>query len=324
MYITHVKKSLLFLSLMLTLILLSIPCFAKNIQLTLDGKSLKSTVAPIQENGTTLVPLRVISENLGAKVNYSAANGEIIISKTNATIILTLGKSTVKVNGITSKLQTAPKVINNTTMVPLRFISENLDCQVNWISQQNLIAITTQLENKNALPTATLKIKGYGTVTLELYPDLAPNTVNNFITLANSGFYDGLIFHRVIEDFMIQGGDPNGDGTGGPGYSIAGEFATNGFTTNTLSHTKGVISMARAMDPDSAGSQFFIMSADVTYLDGQYAAFGKVTSGLDIIEKIHLVDTNNQDKPLKAITIESIRVSPGALKVTEPIKIADK
>ncbi|WP_334295405.1 peptidylprolyl isomerase [Cellulosilyticum sp. WCF-2] len=171
---------------------------------------------------------------------------------------------------------------------------------------------------------ATLKIKGYGTVTLELYPDLAPNTVNNFITLANSGFYDGLIFHRVIEDFMIQGGDPNGNGTGGPGYSIAGEFSSNGFTTNTLSHTKGVISMARAMNPDSAGSQFFIMSADGTYLDGQYAAFGKVISGLDMIEKIQLVDTNNQDKPLKDIVIESIRVSLGALKVTAPIKIEDK
>ncbi|WP_334290686.1 peptidylprolyl isomerase [Cellulosilyticum lentocellum] len=171
---------------------------------------------------------------------------------------------------------------------------------------------------------ATLKIKGYGTVTLELYPDLAPNTVNNFITLANSGFYDGLIFHRVIEDFMIQGGDPNGNGTGGPGYSIAGEFSSNGFTTNTLSHTKGVISMARAMNPDSAGSQFFIMSSDGTYLDGQYAAFGKVISGLDIIEKIQLVDTNNQDKPLKDIVIESIRVSLGALKVTTPIKIEDK
>ncbi len=324
MYITHLKKSLLFLSLMLTLTLLSIPCFAKNIQLTLDGKPLQSTVAPIQENGTTLVPLRVISENLGAKVNYNAVNGEIIISKTNATMILTLGQSTVKVNGVTSKLQTAPKVINNTTMVPLRFISENLDCQVNWISQQNLIAITTQPENNNALPIATLKIKGYGTVTLELYPDLAPNTVNNFITLANSGFYDELIFHRVIEDFMIQGGDPNGNGTGGPGYSIAGEFSSNGFTTNTLSHTKGVISMARAMNPDSAGSQFFIMSSDGTYLDGQYAAFGKVISGLDIIEKIQLVDTNNQDKPLKDIVIESIRVSLGALKVTTPIKIEDK
>lgn len=123
---------------------------------------------------------------------------------------------------------------------------------------------------------------------------------------------------------MIQGGDPNGNGTGGPGYSIAGEFSSNGFTTNTLSHTKGVISMARAMNPDSAGSQFFIMSSDGTYLDGQYAAFGKVISGLDIIEKIQLVDTNNQDKPLKDIVIESIRVSLGALKVTTPIKIEDK
>ncbi len=323
MYIIRPKKLLLFLTLLLSLTLLSIPSFAKAIQITLDGKVLTSPSAPIQEKGTTLVPLRVISENLGAKVDYNKVTSEITLTKNNTHILLTIGKATVKVNGVVSELQTSPKVINNTTMVPLRFISENLDCQVEWISQKSLVVITTGGTNTKSLPIATLKIKGYGTVSLELYPQLAPNTVNNFITLANSGFYDGLTFHRVIENFMIQGGDPNGNGTGGPGYSIAGEFTANGFNANTLSHTKGVISMARAFNPDSAGSQFFIMSADSTYLDGQYAAFGKVISGLDIIEKIQLVDTNSQDQPLKAVTIESIRVNPGTLKVTEPIKIAD-
>lgn len=323
MYIIRPKKLLLFLSLLLSLTLLSIPSFAKAIQITLDGKVLTSPTGPIQEKGTTLVPLRVISENLGAKVDYNKVTSEITLTKNNTHILLTIGKATVKVNGVVSELQTSPKVVNNTTMVPLRFISENLDCQVEWISQKSLVVITTGGTNNKSLPIATLKIKGYGTVSLELYPQLAPNTVNNFITLANSGFYDGLTFHRVIENFMIQGGDPNGNGTGGPGYSIAGEFTANGFNANTLSHTKGVISMARAFNPDSAGSQFFIMSADGTYLDGQYAAFGKVVSGLDIIEKIQLVDTNSQDQPLKAVTIESIRVNPGTLKVTEPIKITD-
>lgn len=160
----------------------------------------------------------------------------------------------------------------------------------------------------DSLPIATITVKNYGTITLELYPELAPNTVANFIDLANSGFYDGLIFHRVIEDFMIQGGDPNGIGTGGPGYTIDGEFSDNGFTQNTLSHTKGIISMARANDPNSAGSQFFIMSADGTYLDGQYAAFGQVTSGQEVVDAIQKVDTNSQDKPLEDVTIENIRV----------------
>lgn len=323
MSITKVKKSFRFLTFLLSLILFIIPCFAKTIQITLDGKSLMSSTAPIQEKGTVLVPLRIISENLGATVNYDKSTKEITLTKNDTHILLTIGNTTVKVNGVASKLQTSPKVVSETTMVPLRFISENLDCQVEWMGAQNLVAITTKETATKDLPLATLKIKGYGTVTLELYPQLAPNTVNNFITLANSGFYDGLTFHRVIENFMIQGGDPNGNGTGGPGYSIPGEFTANGFKGNTLSHTKGVISMARALDPDSAGSQFFIMSADYPKLDGQYAAFGKVVSGLNLIEKIQLVATNSQDKPLEAIVIESIRVNPGSLKVITPITLSN-
>lgn len=170
-------------------------------------------------------------------------------------------------------------------------------------------------------PIVTMNIKGYGQITLELYPEMAPNTVNNFVTLANNGFYDGLIFHRVISGFMIQGGDPQGVGIGGPGYGIPGEFASNGFTQNTLSHTKGVISMARAYDPDSAGSQFFIMSEDGTYLDGQYAAFGKVTEGLDIVETIQNVATDSSDKPLEDVIIESINVDVQEQEVPSVIKI---
>lgn len=141
----------------------------------------------------------------------------------------------------------------------------------------------------------------------ELYPEYAPESVGNFVALANSGFYDGLTFHRVIPGFMIQGGDPKGTGTGGPGYSIRGEFAANG-VSNPLRHTKGVLSMARTMMPNSAGSQFFIMTSVSPHLDGQYAAFGKVTEGVDVAMSIAEVDRDHRDKPLTPVVIASVRV----------------
>ncbi|MGP1570366.1 MAG: peptidylprolyl isomerase [Eubacteriales bacterium] len=142
----------------------------------------------------------------------------------------------------------------------------------------------------------------------ELYPEIAPVTVENFEKLANEEFYDGLIFHRVIPGFMIQGGDPNGTGTGGPGYTIKGEFSSNGFK-NDLKHEKGVISMARTMMPDTAGSQFFIMAETSPHLDGEYAAFGKITQGLDVIEKIVSVERDYQDKPIENQIMKSVRVT---------------
>ena len=157
-------------------------------------------------------------------------------------------------------------------------------------------------------PIVTIEMESGAVMTGELYPELAPNTVNNFIELANSGFYDGLIFHRVIPGFMIQGGCPQGTGTGGPGYSIKGEFAANGFK-NDLKHERGVLSMARAMDPNSAGSQFFIMVANAPHLDGQYAAFGKITEGMEVADAIVGQPRNMMDKPdkpqvMKKVTIE--------------------
>ena len=177
------------------------------------------------------------------------------------------------------------------------------------------------VESTEELPIATIKVKNFGTIKAELYPDKAPNTVNNFISLANSGFYDGLIFHRVIKGFMNQGGDPNGIGTGGPGYSIKGEFSSNGYTKNDLKHTAGVLSMARASNPDSAGSQFFIMAEDASYLDGDYAAFGKVTEGMDVVEAINSVETDQNDKPLEDVVIESITVDTKGINYKEPEKI---
>ena len=154
---------------------------------------------------------------------------------------------------------------------------------------------------------AIIEINKFGTIEVELYRDVAPITVDNFIKLVNKGFYNGLTFHRIIKGFMIQGGCPKGNGTGGPGYSIKGEFLANG-VNNPLKHTRGVISMARAMDPDSAGSQFFIMHKDAPHLDGQYAAFGKVIKGIDVVDAIASVPTTYYDMPLDKVVIKQIKI----------------
>ncbi len=156
-------------------------------------------------------------------------------------------------------------------------------------------------------PTFVIEMENGGVMKGELYPDIAPQSVGNFIALSNRGFYDGLIFHRVIPGFMIQGGDPKGTGVGGPGYCIKGEFAANG-VDNPLKHTYGVLSMARSMMPDSAGSQFFIMTSDSPHLDGQYAAFGKVLSGMEVADAIVKTERDMRDKPLVDQVIRSIRV----------------
>ena len=170
-----------------------------------------------------------------------------------------------------------------------------------------------------ANPIVTFKMADGRVMTGELYPEKAPNTVNNFISLANKGFYDGLIFHRVIPGFMIQGGDPQGSGMGGPGYQINGEFAANGFKQNDVIHTTGVLSMARTMAPNSAGSQFFVMVAPAPHLDGQYAAFGKITDGEQIAIDISRVPRNMMnDKPKKDVVIESIRVDTLGVEYPAP------
>ena len=154
---------------------------------------------------------------------------------------------------------------------------------------------------------AIIEMENGKTMTFELYPEYAPISVENFVNLANSGFYDGLIFHRVIKGFMIQGGDPDGIGTGGPGYCITGEFAANGIE-NPIKHTRGVISMARSADPDSAGSQFFVMHKDATHLDGNYAAFGKMTDGFDALDEIAKTKTDRMDRPAKVQRMRTVRV----------------
>ena len=169
-------------------------------------------------------------------------------------------------------------------------------------------------------PIVTITMENGDVMKAELYPDIAPNTVNNFISLIKKGFYDGLIFHRVIKGFMIQGGDPEGTGMGGPGYSIPGEFAQNGIENN-LKHTEGVLSMARSAHPDSAGSQFFIMHKNAPHLDGAYAAFGKVIEGMDVVNRIAETATDYSDRPLENQVMQSVTVDTFGVEYPEPEKL---
>lgn len=169
-------------------------------------------------------------------------------------------------------------------------------------------------------PIVTMEMKSGGYIKIELFPDIAPNTVRNFISLIKKGFYDGLIFHRVIPGFIIQGGCPEGIGIGDPGYTIEGEFTKNGFQ-NDLKHTRGIISMARTKDPDSAGSQFFIVLQNSSHLDGEYAAFGKVIDGMEEVDRIANVDKDNRDKPIEDQIINKVTVETFGEEYKEPTKI---
>lgn len=173
------------------------------------------------------------------------------------------------------------------------------------------------MENKN--PIVTITFANDSQIKVELYPEIAPNTVNNFVSLVNKGYYNGLVFHRVINGFMIQGGCPDGTGMGGPGYQIPGEFSQNGFK-NTLVHTKGVISMARSGHPDSAGSQFFIMHQDSPHLDGQYAAFGKVIEGIEVVDAIAEGPTSMGDRPLEDVVMKQVTVDTFGITYQDPQK----
>ncbi len=169
-------------------------------------------------------------------------------------------------------------------------------------------------------PIVTFEMSNGKVFKAELYPEKAPNTVNNFLSLVKKGYYNGLIFHRVIAGFMIQGGDPQGTGMGGPGYHIKGEFSANGFTQNDISHERGVLSMARAQHPNSAGSQFFVMHAEADYLDGQYAAFGKVIEGIEVVDEIAETKTDWNDRPYELQTMYRVTAETFGVEYDEPIK----
>lgn len=193
--------------------------------------------------------------------------------------------------------------------------ADNLEVNEQEPTVQEIVEYPDIKEN----PIVTITMEDDQEMILELFPKIAPNTVANFISLINDGFYDGLIFHRVIPNFMIQGGDPQGNGLGGPDYSIAGEFSNNDFV-NDIKHERGVISMARSGSPNSAGSQFFIMQDSAEYLDGEYAAFGKVLEGIHVVDHIAYLKRDNNDKPLEDFKIKSITVDTKGVNYPEPIK----
>lgn len=195
--------------------------------------------------------------------------------------------------------------------------SQSEDDQTEENSAEGSAEDSAYPEDVEENPIVTITMEDDEEVTIELYPDVAPNTVANFVSLIEDKFYDGLIFHRVIPEFMIQGGDPDGNGSGGPDYAIKGEFSSNGFD-NDLKHDRGVLSMARSQDPDSAGSQFFIMVADSPHLDDDYAGFGKVTDGMDVVDDIVSVDHDDADKPLKDQKIKHVKVDSKGYDYPQP------
>lgn len=196
----------------------------------------------------------------------------------------------------------------NTSIIALLIIALNFAGCVGKVDPtENAESYPFEIITSSEKINAEIVMEDGGKIELELYPDVAPVTVSNFVYLAKKGFYDGLIFHRVIEGFMIQGGCPDGIGSGDPGYSIKGEFASNG-VANELKHERGVISMARTSAPDSAGSQFFIMHETSPHLDGEYAAFGRVTNGMDVVDKIATTETGANDKPIKDVVIKTITI----------------
>lgn len=250
-----------------------------------------------------------------ACINLNFLKGEISMRKTLFLLIMMAFVMVIS-SGCTSYMnekysqapsqQEAPKAQEQPSMPPEE-------------PQKNTEETPAPAEKKQN-PIVTIEMESGNKIKVELYPDIAPNTVNNFISLVNKGFYNGLIFHRVIPNFMIQGGDPEGTGTGGPNYSIKGEFSSNGFD-NSLLHERGVISMARSNDPNSAGSQFFIMVADVPDLDGQYAAFGKVLEGMEEVDNIVNVERDQNDKPNKNQTMKKVTVETFGASYPEPEKM---
>lgn len=299
-------KKILSLLLSLTLILgiISVPAMAeeKPINVYLNGTALTFDQPPVMQNDRTMVPMRAIFEALGYSVTWDEETESIHSVKDGIAFSMQINNNLVFVNDQQFELDVPPMLFNGRTLVPVRAVAELSGALVTWSDYANSVYI----RNNNYF-AAELEIENLGNITVLLAIGSAPYTVLNFCDLVESGFYNGLTFHRVIKDFMIQGGDPNGDGTGGSGTNIPGEFLANN-VANYISHERGVISMARAQDFNSASSQFFIVHKDSTFLDGQYAAFGMVMDGMDVVDKIAETETNEADKPLAPVIIKSAKL----------------
>lgn len=290
-----------------------------DIQININNEKFENQTEATIINDRVLVPMREIFEYFGAKVYWDGGTKTVTAVTDGDAVILQIDNDKLfKPGEDPVELDVAPTIINDRTMVPIRAVAAGLGADVDWDGDTRCVSITFEQTDKEDIETvitetipATIEIEGLGTMTAELYPEVAPETVENFVKLANEGFYDGLVFHRVIDGFMIQGGGYDKDMNLKETESINGEFKSNGFV-NPLKHTTGVLSMARTSDPNSASSQFFIMDGDYTHLDGEYAAFGKLTDGFDVLEKIselqtHALSNGMEDVPVELPIIKSIR-----------------
>ncbi|HHW35721.1 MAG TPA: hypothetical protein GXX18_00215 [Bacillales bacterium] len=336
------KKILVFAVLLLNFFIISNSASAApTIQVIINGTDQSYDQPPIIENNRTLVPLRGVFESLGATVQWNPEKREIIATKKTQTIWLKIGSKTTKVNGAVNEIDVSAAIINGRTMVPLRFVGEALGANVKWIADKRIVQITTDQSHQEVLPqfkqlqsgdsVVTMKTTK-GDIKIKLFPAQAPKAVENFLTHSKNGYYNGLTFHRVIEDFMIQGGDPNGNSTGGE--SIWGEPFQDEFSPE-LAHFRGALSMANS-GPNTNGSQFFIVQANsifessisemeqagfdpdiiekykavggTPFLDNHYTVFGQVIEGMEIVDQIAAVEKNERDMPLTPILIKEIMV----------------
>lgn len=337
------KKSIIFSTILgLAMSCAALTAFADEISVEVNGKKIATDVPAQVINDRTVVPVRAISEALNCDVEWDNDTKGVNIYRENSLYMMWMEKNTAfKLSPVAIEnfydMDTPPIVINDRTMLPLRAIGELLGAQVDW-NQETLTAVVNMdiadedndgyaqqllqyeksmydmyevyeayVHGKAKVVNAQIMTEGGGIINLELYPEIAPTSVENFVALAKEGFYDGLTFHRVIKDFMIQGGGIDTAGVQKESENIYGEFIANGYL-NLIKHERGVISMARAEHPDSASSQFFIMHKDAPHLDGAYAAFGKVTSGMEIVDEIAEVATDISDKPIKDVVIKSITI----------------
>lgn len=271
-----------------------------NIRININGEEFKYDTEPVVINDRVLVPMREIFESFGAEVYWEGTTKTVTAVLDGDAIMLQIDNNKLFKPGEEAELDVVPIVINDRTMVPVRAVSVGLGADVEWDAESRCVNI--DFKEQETIPV-TFEIENMGIMTAELYPEVAPETVANFVKLANEGFYDGLVFHRVIDGFMIQGGGYDKDFNYKETESIKGEFASNGFE-NPLKHTRGVISMARTSDPNSASSQFFIMDETAEYLDGQYAAFGKLTDGFDVLDKIAETETYSLGNGMNDVLVE--------------------
>lgn len=263
---------------------------SEEITVILDGSTLSFDVEPQIINERTMVPLRTIFESIGAEVEWDEQTRTITSKKDGTTVEMEIDSYDMYINGEAVTLEAAPTIIDSRTLVPVRAVAESFGADVSWEDGSRTVIILN--DAKDSVVNAVIDVEDYGEIQLMLFENTAPKTVANFKQLANSGFYSGLIFHRVINGFMIQGGGYDIGFNEGEASAIQGEFSSNGIENN-LSHTRGVISMARTSEPDSATSQFFIVHEDSQYLDGEYAAFGIVTDGMEVVDKIAETSTGS-------------------------------